>query len=219
MLRCPAGASLWLSEVRQENAFTQRAVYVASQTACPHCELRGQCLGRGAKGNRARRVSAVRRLLPSSRVCRAKSSSSRSHPVGGCRRSSASPYVDNSLAQTICRGASSCGNAQACFSTASSTTCGALALLLELVRSVRTKCVVGATPTAHHGCWCPCLSCYEVTQEKQANTETISVRCYLPSELIMRAKTSCLFSTISSIRLLFACCQLVAHPVDLSYFW
>ncbi len=64
MLRCPAGASLWLSEVRQENAFTQRAVYVASQTDCPHCELRGQCLGRGAKGNRARRVSAVRRLLP-----------------------------------------------------------------------------------------------------------------------------------------------------------
>ncbi len=53
MLRCPAGASLWLSEVRQENAFTQRAVYVASQTDCPHCELRGQCLGRGAKGNRA----------------------------------------------------------------------------------------------------------------------------------------------------------------------
>jgi hypothetical protein len=53
------------SEVRQENAFTQRAVYVASQTDCPHCELRGQCLGRGAKGNRARRVSAVRRLLPS----------------------------------------------------------------------------------------------------------------------------------------------------------
>jgi len=32
---------------------------------CPHCELREQCLGRGAKGNRARRVSAVRRLLPS----------------------------------------------------------------------------------------------------------------------------------------------------------
>jgi hypothetical protein len=30
MLRCPAGASLWLSEVRQETALTQRAVYVAS---------------------------------------------------------------------------------------------------------------------------------------------------------------------------------------------
>lgn len=33
---------------------------------CPYCELRGQCLGRGAKGNRARRVSRVRRLLPGS---------------------------------------------------------------------------------------------------------------------------------------------------------
>jgi hypothetical protein len=64
MLRCPAGASLWLSEVRQDNAFTQRALYVASQTDCPHCALREQCLGRNAKGNRARRVSMVRRLLP-----------------------------------------------------------------------------------------------------------------------------------------------------------
>ena len=64
-LRCPEGASLWLSEVRQENAFTQRVVYVASQMDCPHCRLREQCLGRNAKGNRARRISAVRRLLPS----------------------------------------------------------------------------------------------------------------------------------------------------------
>ena len=30
-LRCPAGASLWLSEVRQETPFTQRAVYLAYQ--------------------------------------------------------------------------------------------------------------------------------------------------------------------------------------------
>jgi len=63
-LRCPAGASLWLSEVRQENAFTQRAVYLAYQTDCLKCSLREQCLAPGAKGNRARRVSAVRRLLP-----------------------------------------------------------------------------------------------------------------------------------------------------------
>jgi hypothetical protein len=45
-LRCPAGASLWLSEVRQENAFTQRAVYLAYQTDCQHCALREQCLAR-----------------------------------------------------------------------------------------------------------------------------------------------------------------------------
>jgi hypothetical protein len=36
-LRCPAGASLWLSEVRQENEFTQRAVYLAYQTDCQRC--------------------------------------------------------------------------------------------------------------------------------------------------------------------------------------
>lgn len=63
-LRCPAGASLWLSEMRQENAFTQRAVYLAYQTDCLPCALREQCLAPGAKGNRARRVSAVRHLLP-----------------------------------------------------------------------------------------------------------------------------------------------------------
>src|SRR5260370_40249522 len=43
-LRCPVGASLWLSEVRQENAFTQRAVYPAYQTDCQRCALREQCL-------------------------------------------------------------------------------------------------------------------------------------------------------------------------------
>jgi hypothetical protein len=63
-LLCPAGATLWLSEVRQENAFTQRAIYVASQSDCPRCRLREQCLAPGAKGNRARRISAVRHLLP-----------------------------------------------------------------------------------------------------------------------------------------------------------
>jgi hypothetical protein len=63
-LRCPAGASLWLSEVRQENAFTQRAVYLAYQTDCLPCTLQEQCLASGATGNRARRVSAVRRLIP-----------------------------------------------------------------------------------------------------------------------------------------------------------
>jgi hypothetical protein len=63
-LRCPAGSSLWLSEIRQENAFTQRATYLGFRTDCEPCSLKEQCLGRGAKGNRARRVSAVRRLLP-----------------------------------------------------------------------------------------------------------------------------------------------------------
>ncbi len=40
------------------------AVYLAYQTDCQGCSLREQCLASGAKGDRARRVSAVRRLLP-----------------------------------------------------------------------------------------------------------------------------------------------------------
>jgi hypothetical protein len=63
-LRCPAGATLWFSELRQENALTQRAVFLASREDCQGCSLREQCLRPGAKGNRARRLSAVRRLLP-----------------------------------------------------------------------------------------------------------------------------------------------------------
>ena len=42
----------------------ERAVYLAYQTDCLPCSLREQCLDPGATGNRARRVSAVRRLLP-----------------------------------------------------------------------------------------------------------------------------------------------------------
>jgi hypothetical protein len=52
------------AELRQENAFTQRAVFLASLEDCQGCPLREQCLRPGAKGNRARRLSAVRRLLP-----------------------------------------------------------------------------------------------------------------------------------------------------------
>jgi hypothetical protein len=48
-LRCPAGANLWLSEVRQENEFTQRAVYLAYSTDCQPCALREQCLAKGGQ--------------------------------------------------------------------------------------------------------------------------------------------------------------------------
>ena len=91
-LRCPAGASLWLSEVRQENVFTQRAVYLAYQTDCQRCALREQCLASGAKGDRARRVSAVRRLLPPPAPVpvERKTCLARTNPVGACSRSSTS---------------------------------------------------------------------------------------------------------------------------------
>ena len=63
-LRCPAGASLWLSEVRQETPFTQTCGL--SGPTCriaSTCSYREQCLGPAAKSHRARRVSAVRHLL------------------------------------------------------------------------------------------------------------------------------------------------------------
>jgi hypothetical protein len=180
MLRCPAGANLWLSEVRQENAFTQRAVYVASQTDCPQCELRGQCLGRGAKGNRARRVSAVRRLLPGS-------SSVQPNPhllaairwVDGAGRALRRTWMAR-FPSARGRGASSCGTTQARFSPSSSATCRALAEALEVGRSARTNCLVGASATAHHGGLRSCLSCSLVTQEELANTETMEVEVVSP---------------------------------------
>src|SRR5271166_2338192 len=60
MLRCPQGVRLWLSETRQENAFTQRLIFVAKNADCASCPARAACLGRTASGKRGRRVSAVR---------------------------------------------------------------------------------------------------------------------------------------------------------------
>jgi hypothetical protein len=59
-LLCPHGIRLWHSETRQENAFTQRLIFVAKDADCAPCPLRATCLGRTASGNRGRRVSAVR---------------------------------------------------------------------------------------------------------------------------------------------------------------
>jgi hypothetical protein len=59
-LRCPRGRALWQSETRQENAFTQRLVFVARDADCAACPLRAACLGRAANSTRGRRVSAVR---------------------------------------------------------------------------------------------------------------------------------------------------------------
>jgi hypothetical protein len=44
--------------------YVSAATYLGFRRDCEPCALKEQCLGRGAKGNRARRVSAVRRLLP-----------------------------------------------------------------------------------------------------------------------------------------------------------
>lgn len=68
LLQCPAGAHLWHSETRQETASTQRLIFVAREEDCRGCALRKACLGRGASGQRARRVSARRQRAVSSIV-------------------------------------------------------------------------------------------------------------------------------------------------------
>ena len=62
-VQCPAGALLWPLETRQETADTQRRIFGARETDCRACALRAACLGRGASGERARRVSACRRRI------------------------------------------------------------------------------------------------------------------------------------------------------------
>ncbi len=148
-----SGASLWLSEVRQENAFTQRAVYLASQTDCQRCSLREQCWHRGQR-DRARRLSAVRRLLPPLLLyLLSESRSCSDHPVGGCGWSSASPHLDRPLAQAICRGASAGGKSAKHFSSPSPTSGRSASSPLELARSARMQCLVGTTAVAHHCRW------------------------------------------------------------------
>jgi hypothetical protein len=58
------GQSVVERSASRECVYESRAVYLAYQTDCQRCALREQCLASGAKGDRARRVSAVRRLLP-----------------------------------------------------------------------------------------------------------------------------------------------------------
>ena len=85
-LRCPAGASLWLSEVRQENAFTQRAVYLAYQTDCQPCARLRAMLGTWGQ----RQPSSSGECSPSSLAPAVGTSASadpaRTDAMGGCGR-------------------------------------------------------------------------------------------------------------------------------------
>jgi hypothetical protein len=67
-VHCPAGALLWPLETRQETADTQRRIFGASRADCRGCAVRTTCLGRGASGERARRVSQWRRRVVSTVV-------------------------------------------------------------------------------------------------------------------------------------------------------
>ena len=150
-------------------------------------------------------------------VCGAKSSSSGSHPLGGCSRASASPQVDGPLAQAICRGDPARSAPQERFSSSSPPTCGAFALPLELGRPARTQCLVGTTPTAHHGCWRACIPRQQLTKEEPANTIAFSMMHSLPSELIMRAERPCLLSASSSNHPCSLYCSLASNSLRIPW--
>jgi hypothetical protein len=61
-LRCPAGTTLWLTHLAQENGVTQRAVYAADLADCQGCPLRAPCLSHDANGTGPRHLTAVRHL-------------------------------------------------------------------------------------------------------------------------------------------------------------
>jgi len=146
----------------------------------------------------------------------AQSTSSRSHPMGGCSRSSASPHVDGSLAQALCRGDPACSDPQERFS-ASPPTCGAFALPLELGRPARLPRLVGSTPTAHHGGFRSRFSRQQLIKEERVNTTAFSMMDSLPSELIVRAERPFLFLASSSNHLLSPYCSLACSSLRIPW--
>ena len=124
------------------------AVYLAYQTDCQQCTLREQCLASGAKGDRARRESRVRRLLPAPAVVER-------NPIvlGSMRLSSMWPVERFAVAGPP----TGVGNMWRCFPWLKPSRRPSL-LLVHPVRCVRIRAFVGrigsrATPGGDpHGC-------------------------------------------------------------------
>ena len=138
MLLCPQGVELWLSETRQENASTQRLVFVAKDADCAPCPVRAACLGRTASGKRGRRVSAVRHRRITGVVLHPRPVGVRSgHPVERCGWTPAAALVDGPLAA-----ANGDGGCLACelVSTGPSSSCGTLPPAPELAGAPGTQC-------------------------------------------------------------------------------
>jgi len=152
MLRCPQGVRLWQSEIRQENAFTQRlifVIFVAKDADCAPCPLRAVCLGRTASGTRGRRVSAVRHRRITEVVLSPRPFGSRSgYRVERCRRTPAAALMDGPLAP-----ANGDAGRLACqlLATGPSSSCGPLASAPELAGALGTQCAGSAPGDEHPG--------------------------------------------------------------------
>ena len=172
-LRCPAGASLWLSEVRQENAFTRarclpglpdRLSAVFPAGAVPG--IRGQ-----------RRSGAPRQCCPPSLACTCRCCAQAHHArsdaalVDVAGRALRRAWIAR-LPPTICGGASLGSNPAGGQASSSSTPCRPFASSLALAGSARTQRLVGTPTGAHYGGFRTRVSRHQLTKEELANTET-----------------------------------------------
>jgi hypothetical protein len=179
-LRCPAGASLWVSEVRQENTFTRAGCVPGLPD-----RLSAMCSARAVSGPWSQRQSCSSRecgpsTLAATCRCGTKACYARTNALGGCSESSTSSYLDCPLASTICRGACIGRNAQERFASPAPSSCCAFASSVPLARSARPQCLVWTTTTA---CQCrrrSCLSSNEVTQEELATTAAFARQRLIP---------------------------------------
>lgn len=65
-LQCPAGNSMYRREVRQNRLGDLLILFGINPRTCQQCALKHQCLADGSKGTGGRRITVVRKKLPSS---------------------------------------------------------------------------------------------------------------------------------------------------------
>lgn len=64
-LQCPAGHSMYRREVRQSRLGDLLILFGINPRTCQQCPLKSQCLADGSKGTGGRRITVIRRKLPS----------------------------------------------------------------------------------------------------------------------------------------------------------
>ena len=179
-LRCPAGASLNFGR-----SASRECLYESWLSTWPIRRIVSPVLcessvwQKAAKGDRARRVSAVRRLLPPPAPVQVSRKPVLLGPirwVDVAGRALRRTWMSR-LSQAIRRDPSACRHAAEPFPSPSPTTCGAVASPLELARSARTQRLVGTTAVPCHCRWRSRFSSYEVTKEELATKEAFSRQC------------------------------------------
>jgi hypothetical protein len=126
--------------------------------------------------------------------------------MGGCRRSGASPPLDDPLAQSTCRDYPARRVSSVCFASTPSCSRCAFALPLELVQPTCQHRLVGTTAPAYHGGGRSRSSSSQLIEEDSANCRSFFQNLVSPSEPIMRAINSCLLPALSdNLPLLLHC--------------